>query len=78
MGRLLRIAVKSCQQCWCVVSSCTLGWGILGDIFVQIFIIELSVIFIGQTFQNVENVSVTDGLPGKRIEKLNNSEKKTC
>ena len=33
---------------------------------------------IGQKFQNVEKMSVTDGLPAKRIDKLNNSEKKNC
>ena len=32
----------------------------------------------GQKFQNVETMSVTDGLQAKRIEKLNNSEKKNC
>ena len=32
-------------------------------------------IFVGKNFKMWKNVSVTDGLPPKRIEKLNNSEK---
>ena len=32
----------------------------------------------GKNFKMWKNVSVTDGLPAKRIEKLNNSEKKKC
>ena len=32
----------------------------------------------GKNFKMWKNVSVTDGLPAKQIEKLNNSEKKNC
>ena len=38
----------------------------------------LSNSILGKNIKMWKNVSVTDGLPAKRIEKLNNSEKKTC